>query len=91
MSDNDEKVAYEISFDLVGPPRGGTVQVPGLGTFENGKTYEVTKAEADAYRSFHTRQTPIVDDETKEIRGTEAELGPTLLQAFKKLPFQLMS
>lgn len=84
MSDSDEKVVYEISFDLESAPKGEPIQVPGLGTFENGKAYEVTKAEADAYRAFHVHQEPVYNDKD-EMVGTEAVLGPTLLQAAKHM------
>lgn len=83
MSDADEKVQYEVTLDLPGTPKGEPVQIVGLGTFDNGSTFEVTKEEAEYYRAFHVRQEPIVDDETQAILGSEAVLGPTLLQAFK--------
>lgn len=82
MSD-DEKVVYEVELDLPGIPTGEPVQIPGLGTFNNGDTLDVTKREAEFYRSYHIHQEPIVDEETQAILGSEAVLGPTLLQAFK--------
>jgi hypothetical protein len=64
MTDN---VAYELTID---PSVGDSLQIPGLGTFDPGKTYEISKEEADSYRSFWTRN---------------GELGATLLQNSKKM------
>jgi hypothetical protein len=79
---SDEDVVYEITVDLDGIGKNDEVQIPGLGTFKNGSTYEVTRAEAEAYRSYNTRQEP-VHDEDDNIVGAEAVPGPTLLQAFR--------
>jgi hypothetical protein len=59
--------AYELKIDL---PEGDPIQIPGLGTFETGKTYEISKDEAEGYRQYWKR---------------EGKLGPTLLQASKKM------
>jgi hypothetical protein len=82
MADN-EKVAYELELDLPGHPKGEGVQIPGLGTFENGSVYEVTEEEAQSYRVYHTRQVQQTD-EHGNVLGADTELGPTLLQAFRK-------
>lgn len=82
MSD-DEKVVYEITFDLPGTPKGQEVMVAGLGTFANGSTYEVTEGEAEAYRSYHT-SLKYEYDKDNNLVGATAEPGPTLLQAFSK-------
>jgi len=58
---------YELKVDL---PEGDPIQIPGLGTFDTGKTYEISKEEADGYREYWKR---------------EGKLGPTLLQASKKM------
>lgn len=79
---SDEKVQYELTIDQPNLPKGELVQIPGLGTFENGHTYEVTKQEADSYRVYHTRQVP-KEDKDGNIVGSDVELGPTLLQAMK--------
>lgn len=78
-----EKVVYELALDLPGFPNGEPVQIPGLGTFDNGSVYEVTEVEAQAYRTYHTRQVP-TEDEDGNIVGATTELGPTLLQAFRR-------
>jgi hypothetical protein len=82
MSD-DEKVVYEITFDLPGTPKGQEVMVAGLGTFANGSTYEVTEEEAESYRSYHT-SLKYEYDKDNNLVGATAEPGPTLLQAFSK-------
>lgn len=80
-----EDVAYELTVDLPDYPKGELVQIPGLGTFENGDSYSVSKEEADAYRAYHTRQIPIEDKETSAIVGSKLVLGPTLLKASKSM------
>jgi hypothetical protein len=80
---SDDRVVYELSLDLPSLPKGEPVQIPGLGTFENGETHEITKIEHERYRAYHVRQIPVIDEETQEVRGNELENGPTLLQAFK--------
>lgn len=82
MSESEDKVVYEIALDLPGLAKDAVVEIPGLGTFENGGVYEVTKTEADGYRIFHTHQEPVLDEDGV-ILGSEAVLGRTLLQAFK--------
>jgi hypothetical protein len=43
---------YTIKIDLPSASKGQEVQIPGLGTFKNGQTAEVTKEMADAFRTF---------------------------------------
>jgi hypothetical protein len=59
--------AYELKVDL---PEGDPIQIPGLGTFDTGKTYEISQEEANGYREYWKRN---------------GQLGPTLLQASKKM------
>jgi hypothetical protein len=80
MSD-DEKVVYTIDFDLPGTAKGQSVQVAGLGEFENGSSYDVTREEADAFRSYNIRQESHHNEDGQLV--TETHLGPTLLQAFE--------
>ena len=77
------KLAYEVSLDLPGMPKGELVQIPGLGTFENGTSFDVTEEQANAYRVYHQRVDMVYDEETNELLGSEASVGPTLLQAYK--------
>jgi hypothetical protein len=82
---SDEDVMYELVLDVPGAPKGEPFQIVGLGTFENGNTYTVTKAEADAYRQFHSRTVPVVNEEDQAIVGSNVQLGPTLLQDSKNM------
>jgi hypothetical protein len=82
MSD-DEKVVYELTLDLPGQPKGEPVQIAGLGTFENGKSHQITESQAESYRSYNTRL-EYEYDEDNNLVGATAEPGPTLLQAFSK-------
>jgi len=79
------QIVYEVKIDQPNLPEGEPIQIPGLGTFENGGTYDVSEAEAEAYRSFHTRQVPKIDEETQSIVGADVELGPTLAQAAENM------
>jgi hypothetical protein len=45
---------YTITVNLPSTGKGQKVQIPGLGTFKNGQTAEVTKEMADAFRTFQT-------------------------------------
>lgn len=81
---SDEDVVYTMDVDLDGSPKGEQIQIAGLGTFENGSSYDITRAEAEAYRSYNTRYETIVG-ENDEILGSTPELGPTLLQASKTM------
>jgi hypothetical protein len=77
-----EDAAYELNIDLPNLPKGELVQIAGLGTFENGSSYTITKSEADSYRSYHSRVVPVTGD-NDEVLGSDLELGSTLLQASK--------
>lgn len=81
---SDEDVMYEITVDQPSLPKGEQVQIPGLGTFENGYTYTVTKGEANGYRTYHTCQVDVLDEDMNVV-GSDVELGPTLLQAAKSM------
>lgn len=80
-----EDAVYELTIDQPNLPKGEPVQIPGLGTFENGYSYTISKDEADAFRTYHTRQVPVTNEETGEIVGSDLEKGPTLLEAAKSM------
>lgn len=79
-----EDVAYVVKVNQPSLPKGEPVQIPGLGTFENGTSYEVSKDEANAFRTYHTRQIPVYGDDGS-LTGSDLELGPTLLQASERM------
>jgi hypothetical protein len=85
MSDEDKK-ACSIKLDIPGQPAGVEFSIPGLGTFENGSTYDITEAEAEAYRAYHTKQATVYDAITNEILGAEAQLGPSIADAAQFMP-----
>lgn len=76
-----EPAIYDLKVALPNLPEGEPVQIPGLGTFKNGSTYEITQSDDDAYRSYHTKALPNWDEEAKEYRGSKEVLGPSLLDA----------
>jgi spore germination protein GerM len=45
---------YTVTVNLPTAGKGQEVQIPGLGTFKNGSTAEVTKEMADAFKTFQT-------------------------------------
>lgn len=67
---SETAVEYEMTVDLPNLPKGVLVQIVGLGSFENGNTYEVTAEEARVFRSRHS---------------VGSEQGPTLLQYCKSM------
>jgi hypothetical protein len=74
-------VEYKMTVDQPNLPKGEPVQIPGLGTFDNGGTYEVSREQAAAY---HQTLEPVYNDD-REIVGSEPANGPTLLQASKSM------
>lgn len=82
---SDAKLVYELTLDQPNLPKGELVQIPGLGTFENGSTYDIDADQAYSFRTYHVRSVPFVDEETQAILGSSVELGPTLLQASKTM------
>lgn len=76
---------YEMTIDQPNRPKNDPIQIPGLGTFANGGTYTIDDEAAQSFRSYHSRQTTVVDEKTEAVKGTKAELGPTLLEASKNM------
>lgn len=79
-----EDAVYSLTVDLPTSPKGEPVQIAGLGTFDNGKTYTVSKEQADFFRSFNAVLVDDVDDKGNVV-GSKLEQGPTLLEAAKTM------
>lgn len=75
-----EDAMYEMTVDLPTLPKGEPVQIVGLGTFENGSSFTVSKEEAERYRNHHAKQVEVRDEDTGDLLGSEVQQGPTLLQ-----------
>jgi len=75
-----EPIAYELAIDVPGHAEGTEIEIPGLGLFENGSTYDITVSEAEQFQILNTR---LVDAEDSDgnIIGVKSELGPTLAVA----------
>ena len=84
MSDKSKNV-YALTVDLPNLPKGELIQIPGLGTFKNGDSFDINEEAAENYRVYHGRQEPIYDQETGSILGTKWAKGPTLLQASESM------
>lgn len=80
-----EDAVYELTVDQPNLPKGELVQIPGLGTFENGGTYTVSKEEAEGYRTYHSKVEPVVNEDDGAVVGSQVVSGPTLLQASKNM------
>lgn len=71
---------YKIKFDYPNLPKGGEIDITGLNRiFENGKEYQISNAEAEAFRLHNNR--PVVSEDP--LAPVTWENGPTLLEAFK--------
>lgn len=72
---------YKMAVNFPNLTKGAEVQIDGLGVFENGYEYEVSKEDAEAYRTFHS---VIVDelDEDGNLVSRKLAPGRTLLDAF---------
>lgn len=68
---------YKLHVKLPNAGSGVEVNITGLGTFENGKVYDISKEQAEAFRVANGH---IVAGEHGEPKH---ELGPTLVEAFK--------
>jgi hypothetical protein len=53
MSDNP--AVAELAVNVPTLPEGEPLQIPGLGTFENGQTYGLTQDEIDGFSTYHTQ------------------------------------
>jgi hypothetical protein len=61
---------------------GATVEIDGLGVYENGFEYDISTDEAEAYRNKHTTYVTKVTNKGNTI--VDSSRGMTLLEAFKK-------
>lgn len=78
-----EATAYEIEVNLPDLPKGELVQIPGLGTFENGTKHDVSQEEAEAYRAYHTQHVAETSEDGE--MSVDVVQGPTLLEASKDM------
>ena len=67
---------YQISLDFPGTPKGQELSIPGLGTYKNGSTSEVTEDEANLFRAYQA---------SNNMPDT------TLIQSFQKDPYVSVS
>lgn len=72
---------YVLKIDFPNLPKGAPVDIDGLGRFENGHEYEISKEEAETYRLQNVTQSFEHDKDGNLL--VETKKGPTLLQAFK--------
>jgi hypothetical protein len=82
---------YKITLNLPGLPKSGEgseVEIAGIGRLQNGKTYDISEEEAQAFRNANSNNAP-VEGKTGPDGETlyETQPGPTLLQAFKDNKF----
>jgi len=77
-------MGYTLTVDIPNLGPNEEVQIPGLGTFKNGGTYEVDDELAERYRVAHTTVVPEFDENNNLVANNE-EQGPTLLEAAKSM------
>jgi hypothetical protein len=83
MADDEEvEIAYVLTVDVPGLRKGEKLAIDGIGEVTNGQTVEITRDEADAFRTAHQTQKVETDKDGNMI--VETVQGPTLLQAFRK-------
>lgn len=72
---------YKLKIEMPSLLPGTEVQIHGLGTFKNGKEYEIDDEAAEVYRNANqTQETVATEDGTAVV---EVKRGPTLLEAFR--------
>jgi len=76
-------MGYKLELDLPNVGKGVEVYLDGLGIYENGKDYEITDEQANAFRVAHQVVTYHTDEETGTVTHTTEEPGPTVLEYFK--------
>jgi hypothetical protein len=76
-------MGYKLELDLPNVGKGVEVYLDGLGFFENGKDYEITDEQADAFRVAHQEVTYHTDPDNGMVTHTTEEPGPTVLEYFK--------
>jgi hypothetical protein len=77
----EDKVVYKMKLDIDHLHKGDSIQVAGLGTFENGATHDITESMHNQFRVQNSTFKDIVDDDNSVV-AVETIPGPTLLQAF---------
>lgn len=72
---------YELKLNLPNVGRGVEVEIDGLGTFKNGTTVEVSKAQAENFR----QRNMVTEFETNDKGELQSKFkpGPTVLEAFR--------
>lgn len=78
----DDKVVYKLKLDLDHPLKGDSVQIAGLGTFENGATHDITESMHNQFRVQNSTFEDVVDEDNNVV-AVKTILGPTLLKAFE--------
>jgi len=87
--EQESKPVYEVTLDQESLQKGSLIQIPGLGTFENGSTFEVNEDQHATYRAHHQEMVMVLDDNDNPVLDDngaytfELQQGPTLLQASK--------
>ena len=76
---------YTIAIDMPNLPKGGKLEIDGLGEFVNGETAEVSDVDADSYQARKATLDQKYDDQGF-LHGTLVE-GPTLDEVFKDHPY----
>lgn len=75
-------MGYKLSVNHPNLPKGGEVMIPGLGTFKNGETVEISDERAEAYQAANGTLKEVVEKGSGKPTGeTRREPGPPLDKA----------
>ena len=80
----EDKVVYKLKLDLPYPNKGDSVQIVGLGTFENGATHDITESQ---HAQFQVQNATFENNlnENNEVTGATQVPGPTLEEAVETI------
>lgn len=78
-------MTYKLKVNSKTLPKGKLVTIKGLGSFENGKTHDVSDEQAERFRVINSVQ--VSNTNEKGETTTETKLGPTLTEAVKSMGY----
>jgi hypothetical protein len=70
-------MGYKMKVDIPNRPKGAEIMIPGLGAFENGKSYSIEDEQAEAFRRARGKIVDKTDEEGNRV-GNKLELSPPL-------------
>lgn len=76
---------FTLTLDLPNLPKGGDLEIDGLGTFQNGSSFEISDEQANA---FSTKDSTLKTTTHEDGKLSNVIVpGRTLVEAFKDHPY----